>query len=329
MRFASPWFLSLLLLLPALVWYYLQRKKKEQPSLRYSSTGLFSGARLSWRARLAWVPVALRGLVVLLVILALARPQKGRSSQEVESEGIDILLALDISSSMKAEDFKPQNRLHVAKETIKEFIAGRKHDRLGLVVFARQAFTQCPLTLDYGVLLDFLRQVDFGLVEDGTAIGMGIITCVNRLKDSEAKSKIIILLTDGVNNAGEVDPVTAAGAAQAFGIRVYTIGVGRPGAALYPYDDPVFGKRYVYMRNEIDEASLSKIADLTGGRYFRARTERMLSEIYKKIDELEKTKIKVKEYRQFDERFWPFALTGLGFFLAEIFLAHSLFRRMP
>lgn len=329
MRFASPWFLSLLVLLPAVIGYYLGRKRKEQPSLRYSYTGLFSGARASWRARLAWVSLALRSLMILLVVLALARPQKGRSSQEVESEGIDILLALDISSSMKAEDFKPQNRLYVAKETIKDFIAGRKHDRLGLVVFARQAFTQCPLTLDYGVLLDFLHQVDFGMVEDGTAIGMALITCVNRLKESQAKSKVIILLTDGVNNAGEVDPVTAAGAAQAFGIRVYTIGVGQPGAALYPYDDPVFGRRYVYMPNEIDEASLAKIAELTGGRYFRAKTEKMLSEIYKKIDELEKTKIKVKEYRQYDERFWPFALGGLGFFLAEIFLANSLFRRMP
>jgi Ca-activated chloride channel homolog len=217
----------------------------------------------------------------------------------------------------------------VAKEVIKEFVQGRQNDRIGLVIFAGQAFTQCPLTLDYGVLLTFLDQVDFGMVEDRTAIGMGLATAVNRLRDSKAKSRIIILLTDGINNAGEIDPETAADIAHALGIRVYTIGVGKPGKAPYPVEDPVFGKRYIYMDNELDERQLTKIAEITGGRYFRAKTEDMLKNVYDQISQLEKTKVKVKEYLQFDEHFPYLLMLGALALLLELLMRETVLRRLP
>lgn len=328
-RFATPWLLVVGLVIPLMVWHYFRRRPKSEPALRYSHLNFFGGIKPAWRVRLRWLPTMLRLIVIACLTVALARPQKGQSGQEVETEGIDILLALDVSTSMRAEDFKPQNRLYVAKQTIKEFIAGRKNDRVGLIIFARQSYTQCPLTLDYGVLLNFLEQIDFGQIEDGTAIGLAIANCVNRLKDSPAKSKVIVLLTDGVNNAGEIEPVTAAGLAQALQIRIYTIGIGKPGAALYPVADPVFGKRYVYLPNEIDETMLKKIADLTGGLYYRAKTEKMLSRIYQQIGQLEKTKFKVKEYKHYAELFWPLTGFGLLVLLLEIFLGATIFRKLP
>jgi Ca-activated chloride channel family protein len=265
----------------------------------------------------------------VLLAFALARPQSGRKGQEISSEGIDIVLALDISGSMRAEDFKPHNRLYVAKQVIKEFIEGRRSDRIGLVVFSKQSFTQCPLTLDYGVLFNFLDKVDFGMIEDGTAIGLAIANAVNRLRESEAEGKVVILLSDGRNNAGEIDPITAAQAARAMNVKIYTIGAGKPGNAPYPVDDPIFGRRYIYVENEIDEATLRQIAQITGGEYFRAKDEEGLALIYKQISEMEQTEIKVKEYLQYNELFSNYALAGLLLLVTEIVLANTRYRKIP
>ena len=266
---------------------------------------------------------------MLLFVVAFARPRSGTEYKEVTSEGIDIMLALDVSSSMQAEDFKPHNRLYVAKEEIKKFINRRVNDRIGLVVFARYSFTQCPLTTDYGVLLNFVDQVDFGLVEDGTAIGMAIANAVNRLRDSDSESKIIILLTDGDNNAGEIDPITAANLAEALDIKIYTIGAGKPGNAMYPYQDPIFGKRYVYQPTKIDEKSLKEIAKRTNGKYFRARSGEELEEIYSIIDDMEKTEVKIASHVQYKELFQYFAYSGLFLLMLELILANTYFRKLP
>jgi Ca-activated chloride channel family protein len=259
----------------------------------------------------------------------MARPQSGEKGEEILTEGVDIILAIDVSSSMKAEDFKPKNRLHVAKQVVADFIRGRKNDRLGMVVFAAKSFTQCPLTLDYGILLSFLDQIDIGMIEDGTAIGMALATCVNRLRDSDAKSKVVILLTDGINNRGEIDPITAAKTAKAMGVKIYTIGAGKRGSALYPVDDPIFGRRYVRMPVEIDEETLQEIARLTGGRYYRATDGEALANIYREIGEMEKTEIKTKEYIRYTELFWYFLLPAMVLLGAEIVLANTRFRKIP
>ena len=264
-----------------------------------------------------------------LFVVAFARPRAGTEYKEVTSEGIDIMMALDVSSSMQAEDFKPHNRLYVAKEEIKKFISRRINDRIGLVVFARYSYTQCPLTSDYGVLLNFVDQVNFGLVEDGTAIGMAIANGVNRLRESDAKSKIMILLTDGDNNAGEIDPLTAANLAAALDIKIYTIGAGKPGNAMYPYQDPIFGKRYVYQPTRIDEETLKEIAQRTSGKYFRARSGEELEEIYTLIDDLEKTEVKVASHIQYRELFHYFTYAGLILLVLEMVLAHTYFRKLP
>jgi Ca-activated chloride channel family protein len=239
------------------------------------------------------------------------------------------MLALDVSSSMQAEDFKPHNRLHVAKEEIKKFVERRINDRIGLVVFARYSFTQCPLTTDYGVLLNFIDQVDFGLVEDGTAIGMALINGVNRLRESDSKSRMMILLTDGDNNAGEIDPVTAAGLAEAMDIKIYTIGAGKPGNAMYPVQDPLFGKRYVYQPTKIDEKTLKEIAEKTHGKYFRARSGKELEAIYAEIDAMEKTEVKIASHIQYTELFHYFTYAGLLLLMLEVLLAHTFFRKLP
>lgn len=275
------------------------------------------------------MPMMLRMAVIFIFILALARPQDSQKEEEIITEGIDIMLTLDISGSMKAEDFAPQNRLSAAKDVLREFIKSRKNDRMGLVVFSRYSFTQCPLTLDYGALLELLDKVDIGMIEDGTAIGMAIANAVNRLRDSNVKSKIIILLTDGVNNAGKIDPLTAAKLAKSIGIKLYAIGAGKPGGAMYPVEDPIFGKRYVHIDTEIDEPLLRNIALETGGLYFRAKDKEGLMEIYKTIGELEKTKIETKEYANYTELAGIFMLPGFILFLLEIALANTLFRKIP
>jgi Ca-activated chloride channel family protein len=264
------------------------------------------------------------------VIVAFARPQSGSKMRETTTEGVDIILALDVSSSMLAEDFKPKNRLVAAKSVASDFISGRQNDRIGLVIFAGESFTQCPLTLDYGVLMTLLEQTKVADKEwDGTAIGMGIVNAVNRLRDSKAKSKVIILLTDGVNNRGEVDPVTASNIAAALNIKIYTIGAGTRGTALYPIDDPYLGRQYRPIPVEIDEDVLRKIAANTGAQYFRATNTEKLAEIYDEIGELEKTKIEVKEFTRYDEYFGYFLAAGLFFLLMEIIFAHTYFRKIP
>ena len=328
-RFATPGAFVLLVIILILIFWQIRYKRRRTANIIFSDLKLIRNVKHSGRIWAEFVSPGMRLLGLALLIVALARPQTGNVNVETETEGIDIILTLDISGSMKAEDFRPQNRLHVAKEVIKDFIKSRTNDRIGLVVFARESFTQCPLTLDYNILLNFLDDVKFGMVEDGTAIGMAIANSCNRLKDSPAKSKVIILLTDGVNNAGEINPVTAAEIAKTLGIRVYAIGAGKPGPAPFPVDDPIFGRRYVNIENEIDEESLRKIADLTDGRYYRAKNEKGLRNIYKEISSLEKTKIKTKQYVQFKELYLYFLIAGLGLILIEVVLSQTRFRKLP
>ncbi len=328
-QIGSPYYLYFLLLIPVLVWFRYFRRRKNYAALPYSDTDLVKKVRFRGGLWPRYISPFLKSLALVAVIFALARPRFARTFEEVKTEGIDIVLTLDVSTSMKAEDFKPRNRLYVAKEVIKEFVQERTNDRLGLVVFAAQAFTQCPLTLDHNVLINFLDNVNFGIVEDGTAIGTAIANSCNRLKDSPAKSKVIVLLTDGVNNRGKIDPVTAAEIASSLGIKIYTIGIGKPGNAPYPVDDPFLGRIYRYMPNALDEKVLQKIADITGGIYFRAETGEKLSEVYKEISALETTQIKTKGYIQYKELFAPFLLAGLGFVLIESVLGRTRFRKIP
>lgn len=328
-RFQDPIFLVFIIAAIGILVYYIKFKRARAASIRYSDINLVRRLRPSFRIRERHILAVLRALAIVFLAFALARPQSGRKGEEISSEGIDIILALDISGSMRAEDFKPHNRLHVAKEVIKEFIEGRRSDRIGLVVFSRQSFTQCPLTLDYGVLFNFLDKVSFGMIEDGTAIGVAIANAVNRLRESEAEGKVVILLSDGRNNAGEIDPITAAQAAEAMKVKIYTIGAGKPGNAPYPVDDPIFGKRYIYVENEIDEPTLQQIAQITGGEYFRAKDEEALSRIYKQISKMEQTEIKVKEYMQYNELFSNYAFVGLMLLMVEIVLANTRYRKIP
>jgi Ca-activated chloride channel homolog len=328
-EFGSPVYLYLLLLLPFLIWYrYLRRKKKYAP-IRYSDTGLIKSVSHRGGIWYRYVSPALKVLVLTAVILALARPRLARTFEEVKTQGIDIILTLDISGSMKAEDFKPQNRLYVAKDVIREFVEERTEDRIGLVVFAAQSFTQCPLTLDHSVLIRFLEHVDFGMVDDGTAIGTAIANSCNRLKDSPSKSKVIVLLTDGVSNYGKIDPVTAAEIAASLEIKIYTIGIGKPGKAPFPVDDPFRGRIYKYLPNTLDEETLRKVADLTGGIYFRAESSERLTEVYREISDLETTEIKTKGYIQYRELFTLFVLSGLGLALFETVASRTRFRKIP
>ncbi len=328
LRFADPYFLFFLLLIPILVFWYIRQRIGKGGTLRFSYLGFVKEVRHSSSERARHILFVLRMLVLSFLILAFARPQSGIKGEEVITEGIDIILAMDISSSMLAEDIQP-NRVEASKEVASEFVKGRKNDRMGMVVFSGEAYTQCPLTIDYGIILGFLDEIHVGMIEDGTAIGMGLATAVNRLRTSEAKSKVIILLTDGQNNRGEIDPITAAQAAQAFDIRIYAIGAGTRGTAMYPIDDPFFGRRYVPMQVDIDEETLTEIADMTGGKYFRATNRGQLESIYKEIDEMEKTKISVNEYTQYSELF--FYLIGIvGLLLSgEIILTHTRFRKIP
>ena len=327
-RLGDPMVLIFLALVPLLVWWHFRKGKTKGGSIRYSHVGLVkeSAGGASVRAR-EWL-FGIRLAALGLVVLALARPQSGMKGEEVLTEGVDIVLAMDLSTTMLAEDIRP-NRVEAIRAVAKQFIQGRKNDRIGLVVFAGEAYTQCPLTLDYGILLGFMDQIHVGMIEDGTAIGMGLATAVNRLRSSEAKSKVIVLLTDGQNNRGEIDPITAAQAAQAFGIRVYAVGAGTRGTALYPVEDPYFGRRYVPMPVNIDEDVLKRISDMTGGKYFRATDRRSLEAIYLEIDRMEKTEIKVKEYTRYSELFPFFAGAALVLLLIETGLANTRFRKIP
>ncbi len=327
-RFEDPQFLFLFLVIPILIVWYIKYKDRITASLRFSYLGYARKAYSPAPARACHFLFGLRILVIALLITAFVRPQSGVTGEEVITQGIDIILALDISSSMLAEDIKP-NRVEAVKKDAEDFIKGRKNDRIGMVIFSGDAFTQCPLTLDYGILLNFLDQIKVGMIEDGTAIGMGLATAVNRMRTSKAKSKVIVLLTDGRNNRGEIDPITAAQLAQTFDIKIYAIGAGGYGSALYPVNDPVFGKRYVPMMIDIDERTLKEVSGLTGGEYFRADDREKLKQIFKKIDSMEKTKIEVKEYTSYTELFYYFAIAALILLGGEILLAHTKFRKIP
>ena len=332
MKFANQEYLFLLLLIiPYILWYVLYRKKTE-PTLRMSDTFAFRYAPKSWKVRLMPLQLLLRILVFVLVVLILARPQTSNSWKSKTVEGIDIMLAMDVSTSMLAEDLKP-NRIEAAKNVAAEFIAGRPNDNIGLTIFAGEAFTQCPMTIDHSSLLNLLHNVRtdiaaVGLIEDGTAIGMGLANAVSRLKDSKAKSKVVILLTDGSNNRGDLSPMTAAEIAKSLGIRVYTIGVGTNKTAPYPM--PVAGGvQYVNIPVEIDSKTLSEIAAATDGDFYRATNTRELQQIYKEIDQLEKSKLNVKNFSKKYEAYQPYAIAAVILLLLEILLRVTIFRRIP
>ena len=330
LRFASPYAaIPLALLLVALV-VWVARGRARRASLMFSLTSPFRAMRPGLAVRMRHLPPALRILGLAILVVAFARPQTGSHEEEALTEGIDIVVALDVSGSMRTEDFKPKNRLEVAKSVVAQFVHGRQHDLVGLVVFAANAFTRCPLTLDYGVLTELLAQVDFApREEDGTAVGMGLATAVARLKDAKGKSKVIILLTDGRNNRGQIDPLSGARLAQAIGIKVYTIGVGTEGEAPFPIDDPILGRRYINVQADIDEETLQQIANTTGGRYFRATDARALKEIFTNIDGMERTQIKVRGYTRRTEQFAWFLYPGALFILMELLLSSTILRKVP
>ena len=332
MEFANKEYLLLLLLIiPYIIWYVMYRKKTE-PTLRMSDTFAFRYAPKSWKVKLMPLSMLLRLLVFVMIVMVLARPQTRNSWDSKTVEGIDIMLAMDVSTSMLAEDLRP-NRIEAAKQVASEFIIGRPNDNIGLAIFAGESFTQCPMTTDHASLLNLLQNVRTdiaarGLIEDGTAIGMGLANAVSRLKDSKAKSKVVILLTDGSNNRGDISPSTAAEIAKSLGIRVYTIGVGTN--KLAPYPMPVAGGvQYVNVPVEIDTKTLSEIASITEGDFYRATNTNELRKIYKEIDQLEKSKLNVKTFSKRYEAYQPFALVAVLALLLEILLRVTIFRRIP
>lgn len=328
MIFANPTYLYLLLLLIPMIGWYVYKLSKNQASLQVSSTeGFDAPGASSWKVWLRHIPFILRMAAVAVLIVILARPQSTNSWQNSSTEGIDIVLAMDISTSMMAQDLKP-NRLEASKDVASAFINCRPNDNIGLVVFAAESFTQCPLTTDHTVLLNLFKDVQPGIIQDGTAIGLGLANAVSRIKDSQAKSKVIILLTDGVNNQGEIAPVTAAEIAKTFGVRVYTIGVGTQGKAPYPFQT-AFGVQYMDVDVEIDEPTLKQIAATTGGQYFRATDNASLKEIYSEIDKMEKTKISVQEYSKKQEEYKNWAILLFSLLLVEILLRNTLLRNIP
>ena len=332
MEFANKEYLFLLLLMiPYVIWYLMYRKKTE-PTMRMSDTFAFRYAPKSWKVRLMPLSMVLRLLTFTMIVIVLARPQTQNSWKNKTIEGIDIMMAMDVSTSMLAEDLKP-NRIEAAKQVAAEFIAGRPNDNIGLSIFAGEAFTQCPMTIDHASLLNLLHNVRTdiaarGLIEDGTAIDMGLANAVSRLKDSKAKSKVVILLTDGSNNRGDISPMTAAEIAKSMGIRVYTIGVGTNKVAPYPM--PVAGGvQYVNIPVEIDNQTLSEIAAATDGDFYRATNNKELRKIYQEIDKLEKSKLNVKQFSKKYEAYQPFAIVAVLALLLELLLRITIFRRIP
>lgn len=332
MVFANIEYLFLLLLLiPYIIWYVLKNKKKE-PTLLVSDTTAYRYAPRTYKYYLIHAPFVLRLITFAMIILVLARPQTSNSWKNTQVEGIDIMLAVDVSTSMLAEDLKP-NRLEAAKQVASEFIAGRPNDNIGLTIFAGEAFTQCPMTTDHAVLLNLFKSIKTdiaqrGMIQDGTAVGMGIANAVSHLKDSKAKSKVIILLTDGTNNMGDISPMTAAEIAKSFGIRVYTIGVGTNGMAPYPI--PVAGGvQYLNVPVEIDTKTLANIAGKTDGEFYRATNNKKLEEVYQAIDKLEKSKLNVKQYSKRYEAYSLFAWIALASLLLEILLRITVLKKIP
>lgn len=328
MEFANPWFFGLLLIIPLMIWWYLWSRKRSTASLKISSLEGLKRLPVSWKVRLRPLLFVLRLLAIALLIIALARPQSSNVTENINSEGIDIVLCLDVSGSMLAEDFHP-NRIEAAKKVAIDFVEHRPTDRIGLVIFAGESFTQCPITTDHAVLEDQIRKVSSGMLEDGTAIGMGLATGVDRLRSSKAKSKVIILLTDGVNNTGLIDPSTALQIAKLYQVKVYTIGVGTHGMAPYPVPLAGGGVQMQNMKVQIDEALLQKIARETGGEYFRATDNRSLAHIYDQIDQMEKTKVEITAFKRYAELFFPFAIAAFALFFLEIMLRYTVFKSLP
>jgi len=326
MVFENGWFLWFLLIIPLLTAYYIYRQGKTTAAMKVSSMKMFDPGHVSFRHYLRHILFALRLVVIALIIVVLARPQDVDKWNSTTSQGIDIVMTLDVSGTMMYEDFSP-NRLEAAKNVATEFISGRPDDRIGLTVFSGESFTQCPVTTDHAVLINLLREVKSGMIEDGTAIGLGLATAVNRIKDSDSKSKVVILLTDGLNNRGAIDPITAAEIAKAFNVRVYTIGVGTMGYVEVPVQT-FFGVRKQQVPVEIDEALLTKISDMTGGKYFRATDNTSLEKVYQEIDKLEKSKIEVKEYSKREEMFMPWAIAAAIAFCMELILRFLVMRNI-
>lgn len=327
-KFANPDLLWLLVVLPLMVAYYIYRTLQGGAAVRFSSIDNFEGIAKGVSYYLRHIPFVMRLCAVALLVVAIARPERVETTSNSNAEGIDIMIALDISSSMLARDFKP-DRFEAAKDISSKFILERPTDRIGLVVFAGEAFTQSPLTTDQVALVNLLAAVQMGAIADGTAIGNGLATAVNRLKESEVKSKVIVLLTDGVNNSGQIDPMGAAEIAKEFGIRVYTIGVGTEGVAPYPAYDPWGNIIFQDAKVEIDEKLMQEIAQSTGGRYFRATDNTKLAEIYAEINSLEKTKVEVENYTKYSEVFHPFLLLALILLLLEIACRYFVFKQLP
>lgn len=324
--FALPDLLWLLLIVPLMVAYYVWRQQHTSASLQIPGLAPFKGLKNNFRQYLRHILFGLKTLAVALLIVAVARPQKSDKYQDVTTEGIDIVLAMDISGSMLARDFKP-DRLEASKNVATEFISGRPYDRMGLVVFSGESFTQCPITTDHAVLINLMRELKSGMIVDGTAIGNGLATAVNRIKDSEASSKVVILLTDGVNNQGSIAPITAAEIAKTFNVRVYTIGVGTIGTAPYPVQTP-YGIQFLDAQVEIDEDVLKEISSITGGKYFRATDNNKLLEVYKEIDSLEKSKIDVQQFIKKEELFMPFALAAFILLFVELIGRLTIFKNI-
>jgi len=334
LTFYSPYLLTLIpVVVPLLVWHYIRQGHRATGRLRYSDVSRLKAVPRGKMARLRHGLFALRLAVIVLVLVALARPQAATEVQRIYSEGVDIVLALDVSNSMQAIDLDvkhKKNRLEVSKEVVHHFISKRKTDRIGLVIFGSSAFTQCPMTVDYPVIYQLLEQIEIGVVDgQSTAIGNALANAINRLRNSQAKSRVIILLTDGENNAGEIDPLTAAEMAKTFGIRVYTIGAGSEDLALVPTSNSLFGQRYQRVRMPIDEKTLKEIARITGARYFRGKDRKELGQIFEEIDALEKTGVETTAGRRYQELFAYATLPALVLLLLGILLAQTRFRMLP
>lgn len=327
MHFKNPELLWLLLIVPLMAVYFWQVKRFKRPRIRISSTEVFRNYRPTLRQRMINLPIFLRILAVAFLVVALARPQSSSKASNVKTEGISVVLALDISSSMLAEDFRP-NRIEAAKKVALDFIDGRPNDLIGLVIFSGESFTQCPLTSDHAVLKNLIRSVKPGMVKDGTAIGDGLATAIDRVRDSPTKSKVVVLITDGVNNSGSIPPLTAGEIGKTFGVRIYSIGVGTRGMAPYP-QKTIFGIQYQNVEVQIDEELLTKVADATDGRYYRAVNNKRLEAIFDEIDKLEKSKIEVTEFKRYTEEYLPFAVLALALFVLEIVLRYTWLRSLP
>ncbi len=323
-EFASPYFLFGLIIIPLFIVWYIFNCNKQQAYVRFSDTGFFNELPKSWKSYLRHIVFVIEMAALSLFIIALARPQSSSKNKEINVEGIDIVLAMDISSSMLAADLKP-DRLEASKAVASDFVKGRPDDRMGLIVFSGETFTQVPLTTDHSMMLNMLQEMKCGLLEDGTAIGDGLASAISRLKDSEAISKVVILLTDGDNNAGSIDPSTAAEMAKLFGIRVYTIGAGTRGTAPYPVQT-ISGIKYQQVPVTINEELLQQIANETGGKYFRAESKEKLEQIYSEIDKMERSKIQVNEFKRLHEEFYPLVKIGLILLILSFLLKNTIFK---